>query len=274
MNVKPVLFILLDSFLIILILFLLFRKKKQKRSVNKYEDVRIENNDLKKTDSSKTERIEERYIEKMGIVLPEDLSFEERKGFEGEQVLYDQIKQVQNVGAKVIWGCWLRYPNGSLTQADVILIWKSGVYVIESKNWTGCNIYGSSSDRNWTVCWFDWKGDVVKTIKKYNPILQNASHIDCIRKMIYNLAPIYSIIAFPDSCKLSKVPDPTKDTAVINFSKLRRAIADFHTSGNKDSLLLNDVDRIWERLTTCSDGVTEKEKELHNKAIREKYKTF
>ena len=246
------LFVVFDVLLVLVILSLLFlRLKKRNRGI-----------------SSLSRDEEPQYVDYEPIPkASDDMTIGEYKGFIGEQILYHQIKQVQDVGAKVLWDCWLRFPNGTITQADVILIWRSGIYVIESKNWTGCRIYGSYDDEKWTVCWFDSYGDTARTEKRFNPIKQNAMHVDCIRKMIYNLAPIYSIIAFPDTCKLSKVPEKTKNTAVINYSELRQTIADFHNASNKNRLSKEDLEKIRNRLKSCSDGVTEEEKVLHNKSI-------
>ena len=246
------LFVVFDVLLVLVILSLLFlRLKKRNRGI-----------------SSLSRDEEPQYVDYEPIPkASDDMTIGEYKGFIGEQILYHQIKQVQDVGAKVLWDCWLRFPNGTITQADVILIWRSGIYVIESKNWTGCRIYGSYDDEKWTVCWFDSYGDTARTEKRFNPIKQNAMHVDCIRKMIYNLAPIYSIIAFPDTCKLSKVPEKTKNTAVINYSELRQTIADFHNASNKNRLSKEDLEKIRNHLKSCSDGVTEEEKVLHNKSI-------
>lgn len=250
------LFVAFDVLLVLVILSLLFlRLKKRNRGI-----------------SSQPRDEESQYVDYEPIPqASDDMTIGEYKGFIGEQILYHQIKQVQEVGAKVLWDCWLRFPNGTITQADVILIWRSGIYVIESKNWTGCRIYGSYDDEKWTVCWFDSYGDTARTEKRFNPIKQNAMHVDCIRKMIYGMAPIYSIIAFPDTCRLSKVPAKTNNTAVINYSELRQTIADFHNAANKELLSKENLVKIRNRLKSCSDGVTEEEKVLHNKSIHNRF---
>ena len=260
-----VIFVVFDIVLILLILVLLyFRLKKRSEKANREEPIE------QLASQEATRKTEPKPEHEPIPQASDDMTIEEYKGFIGEQMLYNQIKQVQDVGAKVLWDCWLRFPNGTITQTDVILIWRSGIYVIESKNWTGCSVYGSYNDKKWTVCWFDSNGNTAGTEKRFNPIKQNAIHVDCIRKMIYNLAPIYSIIAFPSTCRLSKVPDRTKDTAVINYSELRQTIADFHNASNKERLSKEDLVNIRNRLKSCSDGVTKEEKECHNKAIRER----
>ena len=261
-----ILFVAYDIILILLILILLyFRLKKRTKKAKRKESTK---QPASKEETEAVRKAEPKYEHEPIPRASDDMTIEEYKGFIGEQMLYHQIKQVQDVGAKVLWDCWLRFPNGTITQTDVVLIWKSGIYVIESKNWTGCSIYGSYDDEKWTVCWFGSNGNTARTERRFNPIKQNAMHVDCIRKMIYNLAPIYSIIAFPSTCKLSKVPDKTEDTAIINYSELRQTIADFHNASNKERLSKEDVEKIRNRLKFCSDGVTKEEKKRHNKAIR------
>ena len=265
------LFFVFDSILIFLIITIILNlaKKRRGKRGKEYEKDRIQT--IK--ESYGTERKQFRSKEP-SIDCSDNLTDEERKGFVGEKEIYDQIKQVQEIGAKVIWNCWLRYPNNGLTQVDIVLVWKSGIYVIESKNWSGCRVYGSEDDDNWTLCWSNWKGEIVKTIKQNSPVKQNANHVDCIRKMTFNSVPIYSIIALSDSCRLSKIPGKTKDTAVIKYSDLRETIAEYHTSGNRTCLSLDDVERVYKLLKSCNDGVTEEEKKRHIRNIKEKYKTI
>ena len=272
------LFVIIDVFLILLIVFLLLRITRKRAEKRKKTDSVIDRPVPVDEKAEALSDVEPEVEEKKNPSFAREeparpsvgMTIEERKGFLGEQALYNQIKQVQEVGAKVIWDCWLRFPNRTITQADILLIWKSGVYVIESKNWTGCEVSGLEDDERWTIKRYDWKGEVVSSKLSRNPVKQNAIHADCVRKRIGNLAPVYSIIAFHDSCRLVGVPEKTEDTAVVNYSELRQTIADFHVSGKKDWLSLESIQVLSEFFETMSYEVTEEEKSLHNSRIRNK----
>ena len=80
--------------------------------------------------------------------------------------------------------------NSSSSQIDHVVINPRGVFVIETKNYSG-EIYGSENQREWTQVLAYGK---VKN-KVYNPIKQNATHIYNVKKIIGDL-PIHSLIVF------------------------------------------------------------------------------
>lgn len=80
--------------------------------------------------------------------------------------------------------------EGMTSQIDHIVINSRGVFVIETKNYSG-RIYGSESQREWTQVLSYGK---VKN-KFYNPLKQNATHIYNVKRIIGTL-PIYSLVVF------------------------------------------------------------------------------
>lgn len=67
--------------------------------------------------------------------------------------------------------------DGSTSQIDHIVINSRGVFVIETKNYSG-EIYGSENQREWTQVLA--YGNVKN--KLYNPIKQNLTHIYKVKK--------------------------------------------------------------------------------------------
>lgn len=80
--------------------------------------------------------------------------------------------------------------NESSTQIDHIVINTRGIFVIETKNYSG-NIFGSENDQQWTQVLSHGK---VKQ-KFYNPLKQNATHVHNVRKLVGQL-PIRSLVVF------------------------------------------------------------------------------
>lgn len=77
------------------------------------------------------------------------------------------------------------------TQIDHILINAGGVFVIETKNYSG-RIYGQEQSLEWTQVLSYGR---VKN-KLYNPIRQNKTHVYHISNLIGNEAPIVSAVVF------------------------------------------------------------------------------
>lgn len=76
------------------------------------------------------------------------------------------------------------------SQIDHIVINMHGVFVIETKNYSG-EIYGSESQWEWTQVLAYGR---VKN-KLYNPLKQNATHVYNVKKIVGNL-PVYSLVVF------------------------------------------------------------------------------
>lgn len=80
--------------------------------------------------------------------------------------------------------------DGKSVQIDHIVINPHGIFVIETKNYSG-EIYGSESQREWTQVLAYGK---VKN-KLYNPLKQNATHVYNVKKIVGKL-PVYSLVVF------------------------------------------------------------------------------
>lgn len=80
--------------------------------------------------------------------------------------------------------------NESTSQIDHIVINPRGIFVIETKNYSG-KIYGTPNQREWTQILAH--GNVRNKI--YNPIKQNATHVYNVRKIL-GFQPIRSLIVF------------------------------------------------------------------------------
>ena len=80
--------------------------------------------------------------------------------------------------------------DGKSSQIDHIVINPHGIFVIETKNYSG-EIYGSENQREWTQVLAYGK---VK-YKLYNPLKQNATHIYNVKKIVGRL-PVYSLVVF------------------------------------------------------------------------------
>ena len=99
--------------------------------------------------------------------------------------------------------------KGKTTEIDVLMIHEKGIFVFESKNYSGW-IFGSADQLNWT--------QVLPNREKhrfYNPIKQNQTHIKALAEFLGNPeSDFVSYIIFSERCELKDVP-PSTDNIII-----------------------------------------------------------
>lgn len=141
------------------------------------------------------------------------------KGRYGEYLTYRELRKYESTGGKFLFNCYLPKDNGETTEADVILINSHGVFVFESKNYSGW-IFGNERSKTWTQTLPQGKG---KSRKEYffNPIMQNKLHIKWVKALIGENITIHSIIVFSERCTLKKVEYTSPNIYVVK----RNAIA-------------------------------------------------
>jgi hypothetical protein len=106
--------------------------------------------------------------------------------------------------------------DGTTTEIDILMINKTGIYVFESKNYSGW-IFGSEKNQMWTQ---SLKGG--KKEKFYNPILQNAIHIRALNKILNDDYSnyLYSYIVFSERCDLKDVPLNSREATIVKRNQL------------------------------------------------------
>lgn len=111
----------------------------------------------------------------------------------------------------------LYIPNEYKTsEIDSILINKYGIFVIESKGYSGW-IFGNENERNWTQVIYKRKS------KFYNPIIQNRNHIKALANIlgIEDLNIFRSYIVFSERCELKKTTVNKPNVRVIKRNQLQ-----------------------------------------------------
>lgn len=121
-----------------------------------------------------------------------------KAGTKGENKIKYALSKVSSFKI-ILSNLYFIKPNYS-TEVDIVFISKTGVYVIESKNYKG-RIYGNWDDKYWVQA----LGNSVWEF--YNPIRQNNTHVYEVRKLLnkhgYKNIPIWSIIVFGNKAELS-----------------------------------------------------------------------
>ena len=158
---------------------------------------------------------------------------------------------------KVLKNLYIPIGYGKTTEIDVIMIHRKGIFVFESKNYSGW-IFGSRNDRYWTI---SLKGGHKNRF--YNPILQNQTHINALSRILkIDSDKFISMIIFSERCTLKKVPEDEQNLMIMK----RKDVVD-NTNAKLFSLddrifTEKEVDELYEKLKMYSD-VNEEIKQKH-----------
>ncbi len=136
------------------------------------------------------------------IVIPKLEKFIiKTKGEAGEEAVARHLEMVD--GDRYIFNDIMINDNGKSRQIDHIAVTEYGVYVIETKNYSG-KIYGKETSENWT----QYLGS--KKFKFKNPIHQNYGHTEIVKKVLKDTTnQIFPVVVFTTNCKLKvKITSP------------------------------------------------------------------
>lgn len=114
------------------------------------------------------------------------------KGRFGEYCTYLKLRDLGVQGGKFLFNVYIPTPNGT-TEIDLLMICRRGIFVFESKNYSGW-IFGKESQQKWTQTLPHGRGSHKEHF--YNPILQNKGHLQALQNYIGAEVPLWSIIVF------------------------------------------------------------------------------
>lgn len=183
----------------------------------------------------------------------------------GEVLTAKELKYVQLFGRKgrILRNIYVPKDNGETSEIDLLYITQKGIFVFESKNYSGW-IFGDEKSQ---------KDNDVKPNKEkhsfYNPIKQNQTHIKWLRSYIGEEIPLFSIIVFSERCELKKVTITSQDIKVIKRDFTYAAVRDIWNK-NKDCLSGEEVESLYKNLQKLTK-VSEETKEVHIQNIKNRY---
>lgn len=182
------------------------------------------------------------------------------KGRTGEYNIYKKLKRFEFDGAKILFNVYIPKENGKTTEIDVLMISRKGLFVFESKNYSGW-IHGSDDKTYWYQTLPVGRRRKSHKEKFYNPVMQNRTHVKSLSAFLngfnFNL-PMQSIIVFSDNCELKNVSLFNNDTVVINFKNMLSIVSAMCERTPVDLLSNEDVNNVYNILypyTQVSEGV-------------------
>ncbi len=194
-----------------------------------------------------------------------DIMFsDESLGRYGEVLTAKELNFVKFMGkkGKTLRNVYVPKDNGETSEIDVLYITQKGIFVLESKNYSGW-IFGDESGQYWTAVLPNKQRN-----RFYNPIKQNNTHIKWLGRFIGKI-PLFSVIVFSERCKLKKVTVTSADVKVINRDRLYAAVRSYWND-NPDILSEAAIEELYQKLLPLTN-VDEATKTAHIERIKEKY---
>ena len=193
-------------------------------------------------------------------------------GKKGEQRLVDKLMTLEG-NKRIIRNCYIPTDTGT-TEIDVIMVHENGIYVFESKNYSGW-IYGNTDCEKWThtLRHRDRNGFKTEKYHFFNPIMQNKTHVKWLKKYLSDKTeikiPIYSVIVFGDNCKI-KTPIEASGDSIITYC--RDITSSLISAGYslQDRLSKETIECIYDLLVPLAN-VTSDIREKHIANIQYKY---
>ena len=192
------------------------------------------------------------------------------KGLLGEFYTYKYLKAL-NGYKRYLFNLYIPKNNAETTELDVVLLHESGIYIFESKNYSGW-IFGTESQQYWTQTLHVGSGRTQKNLF-YNPILQNKGHLKWLQTFLADQSlPFYSYIVFSERCTLKNITLTSGKHHVVKRYDLLSAIQQ-NILKTGIQLSPDKIDSLFKKLYPLTQ-VDEVQKITHIRNIQQKTQGF
>lgn len=182
------------------------------------------------------------------------LSRAEILGFQGETEIAKILNKIPGE-SRTLSNLYIPAGYDKLTEVDLVYICNHGIYVIESKNFSGF-VRGSDNYKYW-VQYLNGK-----EYKFFSPVLQNENHVRYINKLIPKYAKyVQSLVVFGGNCKMSI----ESGSNVISAYELYDFME--NNKGGRAAINNSQIQKIYETLSTY-ENVSDFVKDKHKRRIQ------
>lgn len=187
------------------------------------------------------------------------------KGRKGERLTERELKLVRLFGrnGKILRNVYVPKDNGETSEIDVVFITQKGIFVIESKNYSGW-IFGDEKSAYWTAMLPNKDKN-----RFFNPIKQNKTHIKWLGQYLGDGIPLFSVVVFSERCELKKVTVESPDVHVIKRDRLYATVRSIWDNSD-DRLDENQINAVYQKLEALAH-VDQAVKAAHIENIKLKY---
>lgn len=187
------------------------------------------------------------------------------KGFWGEYRIFATLEKLAKPH-HILTNLYIPRKDGTTTEIDLIYLSIQGIFVIESKNYSGW-IFGNEKQKYW-IQTFENK----QKFRFFNPIWQNSAHINALKEVLPDdlHQQIHSLIVFNNQAALKKVTVTSENIHVIKREQLKGTLQQINNTIS-DSLSPTQLAEI-SRLLSAFTHPDEQIKQQHIATIQAKQK--
>ena len=156
---------------------------------------------------------------------------------------------------------FFRCKNGRYSQVDIIAVNRKGVFVIESKDYSGW-IFGNGNQQMWTQSLAN-----KDKYRFYNPIKQNYNHIQCLKGIIGKRIKYYSIIVFGDNAELKNISYIPERAFVATSRRIEEMMSDIMKK-EEDCLTAQEIIEVCQLINANKVEPTEAVRNEHIEEIK------
>lgn len=184
------------------------------------------------------------------------------KGNYGEFLTFTKLEKLSDQN-KLLTNLYIPRDDGTTTEVDLVMISPTGIYVFESKNYSGW-IFGDEKNKNWTQTLENGQKN-----RFYNPIWQNKAHINALKTVLnLNDDAFKSYIIFSERCTLKKINVTSSNVKVIKRDQLIKNVKK-NIKDLPEIFTSDEVNKIYSSLQKYTN-VDEDIKQAHIEAIKSK----
>lgn len=184
------------------------------------------------------------------------------RGNYGEFLTFNKLERLTG-HYRLMTNLYLPKKDGSTTEVDLIMLAETGLYVFESKNYSGW-IFGDEKNKNWTQSLPNKHKE-----KFFNPVWQNKAHINALKSVLgLEDDPLFkSYIIFSERCTLKKISVTSPNVKVMKRNDLLPTIKKDIAQSQK-ILTPQAIDQLQAKLSNYShaDSTVKKAHIKHIKA--------
>ena len=174
---------------------------------------------------------------------------------QGEREVAEVLKKIK--GYKLLNDILIKNKDKT-TQIDHVLIGKKGIFVIETKDFSGI-IKGEEYSKEWTQVIKGYSNDF------YNPIRQNYGHIKALENLIKRRNIFISIIVFTNKSNIEEIK---AETPVIQLKSLKKFIKKYPSNININKEEINSIYNLIKKNNINSKRIRKKHVKNINKNIK------
>jgi len=182
-------------------------------------------------------------------VIVDSIFDEKWIGSRGEKLTERELKLVNLFGrkGKTLRNLYVPKEDGKTSEIDVIYITQKGIFVFESKNYSGW-IFGDEDGLYWTVSLPNGQKN-----RFYNPIKQNRTHLKWLGQFLGGEVPLFSIVVFSERCELKKINVTSPDIKVIKRDRTYATVREIWET--VDNVLSDDqIEALYSKLKTLTNA--------------------